>query len=270
MLSMWDLHLARAQDAVTQTAPLSKTHTGTNLRFCYQDTELFPAYTGDGPQKPLTFPGVDIELLDTMAENLGVTVQYFRFSWNRCLALLKAGRIDSVIASFSEDRKDIARFPMKGAQPDDSFHLTSSGYYLYHLGEQPIWDGYQLLDPGLMIATPLGYSIGRVLKNRNFNIIETSTTRELLSLLLYKRVDAVAAPGNAADAILRNEPEQYKGIYRDATPIQENLYYLVFSYQFAAENPDLTKAFWQQMLQARIVRRDLVTNKYQRLNTQHD
>lgn len=233
------------------------------FRFCYQDVELFPAYTENSPNKPATNPGVDIEIIDLVAAQVGVDVEYFRYSWNRCLALLKAGRIDSVIASYNEDRTEIARFPMDYDIPDIQKRITTASYYLYHLGQEPMWDGTLLLDPGIVVAAPLGYSIVRVLNSYGFNVMETSTTVELLNLLTYNRVDAVAAPGNAADEIIRSDFTRYSEVVKDPIPLRENAYFVVFSHQYTNENPALVRAFWGAMPGVIDAHRDTILKKYQ-------
>lgn len=212
--------------------------------FCYQDTELFPNYMGAGTAVPETRPGVNIELVDLVGEQVDVPVHYVRYSWNRCLALMTAGRVDSVIASYTDDRAEIAVYPMAGTVPDAERRLTTSGYYLYHRKDSQQWDGERFADPDITIAAPLGYSIVRDLNRLNMAVVEASTTEGLLNLLIYSRIDAVAAPGSTADAIRRNDVTKYASIVKDPAPLRQSPYFIVFSKQFAETNPALVERVW--------------------------
>lgn len=227
------------QDGSTENA------SPTTVRFCYQDIELFPNYTGDGSDVPAEKPGVNIELYNFVAEQVGVDIEYFRYSWNRCIALLSAGRIDSIISSYSPARAAVADFPMAGDLPDPARRITTSGYFLYHLDNgKTYWNGKQLTDPSISIGAPLGYSIVRDLKAMNANVTEAGTTGGLLNLLLYGRFDAIAAPGSTTEAMIRADITRLVNVVRDPLPLKQNAYYIAFSKNFVAQNPDVATAFW--------------------------
>lgn len=232
------------------------------VRFCYQDSELYPNYTGTGSAKPSILPGVNIELYDLVAKKAGAQVSYSRFSWNRCVALLTAGRVDSLIASFNPERVRFAAFPMINGQPDPEKRITTSGYYLYHLGNRPLWDGTKFVDPSITVAAPLGYSIVRDLMDRNINVVEAGTTAGLLKLLRVGRFDAIAVPGSTADTIIRNDITQFAMIVKDPAPLRKSPYFIVFSKAFAAGNRALVEAFWNTVPDVRTRFRDQIIAKY--------
>lgn len=215
------------------------------IRFCYQDTELFPAYLGNGNIVPAERPGVDIELYQIIAERAGAEINFERYSWNRCLALLSAGRIDSVISSYRVDRAAYADFPMKAGGLNRDQRITMSGYYLYHTKKSiTLWDGEKLTDPSISIGAPLGYSIVADLRAMNAKVTEAGTTDSLLNLLRYNRFDAVAAPGNMTDAIIRSDFTRYSDIVRDPVPLKENDYFIIFSKKFTSQHSVLVKDIW--------------------------
>lgn len=233
------------------------------IRFCYQDTELYPAYLGNGREVPSDKPGVDIELYQKIAEQAGGSVTFIRYSWNRCLALLSAGRIDSVISSFRPERAKIAKFPMRGDGPDPGKRITTSGYFLYHLDKGvTYWDGQKLLDPSISIGAPMGYSIVADLQKWNANVTEAGTTKGLLNLLRYGRFDAIAAPGNMTDAIIRREITLFSEIVRDPQPLKQNPYFIVFSESFTKNNPSLVERIWQNTETVREEFREQILLKY--------
>ncbi len=233
------------------------------IRFCYQDTELYPAYLGNGSEVPAEKPGVDIELVQKITARAGSSVSLLRYSWKRCLALLSAGRIDSIISSFRPERAQLAVFPMKGDQADDSKKITTSGYYLYHLNTgNTFWDGKNLMDPSISIGAPMGYSIVADLRRMNANVMEAGTTSGLLNLLSYGRFDAIAAPGNMTDAIIRQNITRFSDIVRDPEPLTENAYFIVFSKTFAEQHPSLVKSVWQNTEIVRQALREELLLKY--------
>lgn len=233
------------------------------IRFCYQDTELYPAYLGNGNKVPSDKPGVDIELYQKIAEQAGANVTFVRYSWNRCLALLSAGRIDSIISSYRPDRAQMAVFPMQGDEPDDTKKITTSGYFLYHLNKNvTYWDGKKLLDPSISIGAPMGYSIVADLRDWKANVTEAGTTKGLLNLLRYGRFDAIAAPANMTDAIIRREITLFSEIVRDPIPLKQNAYFIVFSTAFAQNNPSLVERVWQYTETVRKQHREQILLKY--------
>lgn len=220
-------------------------NTEQQFTFCYQDIELYPNYTGNSARVPERDPGLIIELVQKASASVGLTPTFVRFPWKRCLALLKLGRVDSVVASYRKERADAAAYPMIAGEPDDEKFLTISGYYLYQLrGTVDHWDGHMFSSPDIIIGAPLGYSITAELKEKHPNIVETGTAESLFQMLQYSRIDAVAAPGVAADAILHRQSNSYAAIRKIEVPLKMNHYFLVFSHQFYKENTDTVVAVW--------------------------
>lgn len=221
-------------------------NTPRNFSFCYQDVELYPNYTGVGTEAPLTNPGVNVELVQLAAQASDMTVSFVRYPWKRCLALLKLGRIDSVIASYRKERLDSLVYPMTNNQPDASRLITLSGYYLYQRrGTSALWDGQAFVDTNAIIGAPLGYSITAALREQGLNIVETGTTESLLHMLLYGRLQAVAAPGAAANTLLRQNAEEFSAIEKVEAPIRINHYFIAFSHAFFDKYRDAANKIWQ-------------------------
>jgi len=229
--------------------PLRHTYANENAEqqftFCYQDIELYPNYTGNSALVPEHDPGLIIELVQKASASVGLTPTFVRFPWKRCLALLKLGRVDSVVASYRKERTDVAMYPMVAGGPDNEKFLTISGYYLYQLqGTVDHWDGHMFSSPDIIIGAPLGYSITAELKEKRRNIVETGTAEGLFQMLQYGRIDAVAAPGVAADALLQRRSDTYSTIRKIEVPLKINHYFLVFSHQFYKENTSTVTAIW--------------------------
>lgn len=232
------------------------------MTFCYQDKELFPNYMGETNSKLANKPGINIELVDLIALNLNLNVRYVRYSWNRCLALLKVGRVDSLIASYNKDRAEYAVYPVTGKGLDIEKRINTLGYYMYHTAMSPVWDGEGLLDTNTMVAAPRGYSVVKMLRDLGINVIETGSPEDTLKLLLHKRVDAIAVPGTTADALIRADITRYSDIKKDPAPITQRPYFIIFSQKFSELYPELTKAIWQQTSSVRATYRQQLIDKY--------
>lgn len=237
-------------------------NTPSTITFCYQNKELFPNYMGEQNTKAARNPGINIELVDQIALSLNLDVQYVRYPWNRCLALLKAGRVDSLIASYNESRAKYAIYPMNGNNLDVEKRINTLGYYMYHTAGSPVWNGIGLTNSNAVVAAPLGYSVVNVLRSIGINVVETGSPDDVLKLLLYKRVDAIAAPGTTADALIRADITKYGDIKKDPIPITERPYFIVFSQKFSGQYPELTKAIWQQTTSVRTAYRQQLVDKY--------
>ncbi len=230
---------ARATDAAAQNPSRA-------FSFCYQDIELYPNYTGATKAVPEKDPGILVELVQLAAADVQLEVTFARYPWKRCLSLMKLGRIDSVIASFRPERRDALVFPMAGDQPDDTRMIVQNGYYLYQKrADVPYWNGHKFVDPAVVIGAPLGYSITAAMKDQGLNVVEAGTTEGLLHMLAFDRLQAVAAPGAAADTLLRQNPAEYEAIVKLEAPLKMNHYFIAFSHQFFNRNPAAAAQVWQ-------------------------
>lgn len=233
------------------------------IRFCYQDIDLYPNYTGAGSEKPDMMPGAIIELYELTVAASGAKVEFFRYSWNRCVALLTAGRVDSVVASYIPDRESFAVFPMQDGQPDRNKRLTTSAYHLYHMDkDREFWDGSSFSDPNITVAASLGYSVVRHLRNQGINVVEAGNTASLLQLLLYGRIDAIAVPDTTADTLIRREVTRYSEVKKDPMPLKESPYFIVFSHTFAANHKALVERVWSNSENVRTDYRSQILEKY--------
>lgn len=217
--------------------------------FCYQDIELFPNYTGPSSDVPETNRGVVVELVEQAAAQAGLKPAFVRYPWNRCLSLMRQGRVDSVVASYRHERLTSAVYPTVSGKPDVSKLITFSGYYLYQTAGQPdYWDGNAFISDDLVVGTPLGYSITNELKEQGRPVLTSATVTGLLQMLAHGRLEAVAAPGAAADNLILSNADLYAGIKKVDAPLKINPYFIVFSHQFQHSHPDKVQIVWDVSL----------------------
>lgn len=234
-----------------------------SFSFCYQNIELYPNYTGTMNTVPEKDPGILVELVQLAASDARLDVTFERYPWKRCLALMKLGRVDSVIASFRPERQEALVYPMLNNHPDDNRMIVQNGYYLYQKKEKPsFWDGKNFTDPAAVIGAPLGYSITAAMRDRGLNVVEAGTTEGLLHMLLYDRLQAVAAPGAAADTLLRQNPSEYASVIKVAAPLKVNHYFIAFSHQFFEKHPNAATRLWEASPKVHATHFDQLQAKY--------
>lgn len=214
--------------------------------FCYENTELYPSFVGDSSEVPETKPGFAIDLMKLIGKEVDLEMNFVRFPWKRCLALMKAGAADGVIASFSKSRMAIGRYPMLKGKPDEDRRFYTGGYRLYQMKGQPtVWDGENFNFPNVTIGVPLGYSIVEKLRSQGLNVIEAGNIEGMMTMLQRGRVDAVAAPGLSTDALIKRYRKQYADIERQPLPLQIKAYYVMLSHQFVKKTPGKATAIWE-------------------------
>jgi polar amino acid transport system substrate-binding protein len=231
--------------------------------FCYEDSELYPSFAGNSAVVPDVSPGVLIDLVKMIGERVNLEIQFVRFPWKRCLSLLEIDRVNGVIASYSDARLALGRFPMRDGKLDESRRISTAGYHLYQLsGDAPLWDGKKFTKTNITVGAPLGYSIVDMLRSKDLQVIEAGNSLGLLYMLQRGRVDAVAAPGLATDTILRRSPRRYADIKRLPEPLQIKPYYLVLSRQFLKATPQKAEDIWDATKILREQAGDLILQKY--------
>jgi polar amino acid transport system substrate-binding protein len=100
------------------------------LRLVYSDIESFPIQIGNG-MDIADPPGIAVELIKRAAEALGLKVEFVRRPNKRVLIELQKGIADGAFCfSFTEERLQYGRYPMRNGQLDNSRRVTVISYYL--------------------------------------------------------------------------------------------------------------------------------------------
>ncbi|MCL9782472.1 transporter substrate-binding domain-containing protein [Vibrio sp. S4M6] len=233
----------------------------TTLRLAYSDVESYPFQMGNGTEVS-TPPGLALDVINAVAEELDLRVQYIRVPGKRVLQDIETGSVDGgFIFSYNTQRAQYANYPMHDQQPDRSKRIATIGYYFYVLQGQPLsWNGENLVGSNKKVGAHLGFSIVRELKNKNFNVYEVKTTEQLFNMLRRQRVSAIAVQDTMAQKFLGSQSGNH--IKKLHPPITTKDYYLVLSHPFVENNPELANKIWQRI---RDVREDIYsthTEKY--------
>jgi len=211
------------------------------------DTPGPPYIIGGGTSFKLEKPGIEIELYNRVAARLGLQFIYKRFSWARCLELVKSGHVDGIFpASFKKARLALGVYPMKNGQPDAGRKTRDNTYSLYKLKTTPLtWDGRKITQLGDgAIGVPVGWAIAEDLKAMGVAVSDIHLPSSSMDMLIGKRFAGLALLETVADAYLIAKPEAYKTIVRLSPPLKSNAYYLLLSHQFVSRHPDLAEKIW--------------------------
>ena len=236
----------------------------TVLRVAYENKTQFPYYMGD-TQKVMSEPGAAVELVMLLEERVpGLRIEFRRFPWKRCLAMLKAGKVDAIFnASFNTARLGIGEYPWKDGKVDSSRRLTTISYYLYAWPDAPIeWDGSAFANTDIEIGAPLGYSIIADLEGLGVMVAKARSSMQNLRLLAARRVDAVALQSVTADFLLEENASELVGIVRTEPALRTKPYYLMLSHQFKADNPELSEQIWDAVADLREERLEEIAQSY--------
>ncbi|EOY4513474.1 substrate-binding periplasmic protein [Vibrio vulnificus] len=219
----------------------------TTITLAYSDVESFPFQMGNG-NLVVDPPGVSVDVIEQAARLLNIKINYVRVPGKRVLSQIKANQVDGgFIFSYSQERAQYAHYPMKDQQADHNLRIATLDYYFYKLKEQPLtWDGLQLSSIGdVPVGAHTGFSITKRLKESNVNILEIGSTEKLFEMLGKRRLTAIAIQSNIASSYINEH--QFSTVERVSPPISTKDYYLIFSHEFAEENPQLVQNIWEMI-----------------------
>lgn len=236
MLRPWTLALLVAGTAGAQS-----------LVFACEDKVDFPHVLGNGQEIDPKKPGVSIEFIRQLGEELGLTVTIRRLPWKRALELeLKNGTIDGLFpVSYRKEREPFGVLPWKDGKADEGRSMFVSTYCFYKLKTSPlVWDGRTLRFLQGPIGAPRGYSIVADLKDLGYEVQESDDVLKDMRRLSQGWLGAVAGLEAAQDHLLASNPEPGKDIVKVQPPISTKHYYLMLSHAFVGKHPELAQRIW--------------------------
>jgi polar amino acid transport system substrate-binding protein len=211
----------------------------TTIDICVENRDVRPWRTQDGR-------GLNFELLDRVAHDSGVEFTFHGMPWKRCLAELKAGRVQGAMgASFKQDRLEFARYP-GGNPPDAAKRLNVDRYILIRRsGSRVDWDGRQFAHLDGPVGTQPGYSVADQLRALGAEVDEGAPgAYESLQKLLTGRLPLVAMLEGEAKTLLARDPALARTVDILPRPLAEKPYFLIFSHVFVSASPRLAETIW--------------------------
>lgn len=224
------------------------------LHLACEDKLDFPHVLGDGQEIAATRPGVSIEFIQMLGEELGVRIVIKRLPWKRALELeLKDGTIDGLFPiSYTKEREVFGVLPMKDAKPDESRRMFESSYFFYKLKASPLaWDGKHLKNLNGPIGAPRGYSIVGDLRQMGYEVQESDDVRKDMKRLSMGWLAVLAGLEPAQDYLLNTNPELGKDIMKVHPALSTKHYYLMLSHSFVEKDPQLAQRIWDKCRELR-------------------
>lgn len=225
------------------------------LNVAYQDSANFPYQLGNGPTIDWSRPGVAVELIKAVGNELNLKINFTRIPWKRCLSEMKHGKFDGVFnASFKLNRLEFGAYPTKNGKIDPTRRSYANSYNLFVLKNSPLeWDGKTIsnLKQKDMIGAPLGYSIVDDLKKMGITVHEMKHTYFSFEMVIRGSLVGVAELNLAGDSYLKKFPEEFKNIVKVSLPLATKNYYLMLSHQFAKQHPELADTIWNTLASIR-------------------
>lgn len=146
-----------------------------------------------------TLSGVNVDIVNLIAKNMNLTVEYVHCPWVRCLKLLENGDIDLISGVlFTEERAQIYQYINP---PYES--VSSNSVYFYQLASSPLITTLKDLDDKI-IAVQRGVAYTPEFDNNtNLAKVEINNHSAIIRMLLNGNIDAFIYAGPAADSLIR-------------------------------------------------------------------
>lgn len=217
------------------------------VRLCHEDAPSYPWLQENGR-------GLSQIMMEMVADRLGIAIQTEALPWVRCMAEVKAGRLDGLYkVSYAPERMALGEFPLKHGQPDAALRMLTDSYHLYrarngHLG----WDGRHIAHADKGIAAQTGFSIVAQLQQWGLRVDSSSRSAAvILRKVLLGRVDGAALQSRAADDAIAADPSLQGTLDKLEPPLAVKPYYLIFSHDFYQRQPALARRIWDAVAEVR-------------------
>ncbi|NMP32723.1 amino acid ABC transporter substrate-binding protein [Thalassotalea sp. M1531] len=168
--------------------------------------------------------GIDIEIINSLADKLALQLNYVSCSFKRCLAMLKSGEVDLVPGLFkTPEREMYATFlePAYLTDPPKVFYVNASKLYTINQ--------YSDLS-NLVIGIREGVSYFEQFDNDNqLTKVEASHESRLIKLLIKNRIDAFISTEPLVNYVLSKTRPNEKIVKVSYSHHYNNVTYLALS-----------------------------------------
>lgn len=216
------------------------------IKLVFEVKENPPYYLDEGTDINWDKPGITLELLRLVQQQLGLNFTFERVPWARALKMTEHNQAQGVFrSSFKQSRTKIGVYPMINGSHDPSMKIMDQSYYLYKKKGHPLsWNGKQLSERNPNIGAVIGYAIIDDLKKLGAKVTELTSQQSGLEMLLLGRIDGWADIQTMSDTRINESPELRKYIRKIEPALANRPYYLMFSHQFFEENSELANKIW--------------------------
>lgn len=211
--------------------------------------------TFDRPFPPHTMPdgsGQVQELLRRAAATAAIAIKNINAPRARCVAELRVGEVDALVAAFLPERQEFGVYPMAGKRPDPARALATARFNVYRRrGGTAYWDGKRLANLGAKpVGVQAGFVHGPMLRELGVAVDDGArSTEQNLGKLAYGRLSVAIALEHEAAPIIA---QQYKGqIEPLPLPFHLTELYLLVNRKFYQEHKREIDDYWSAIAQQR-------------------
>lgn len=236
------------------------------VRLCYEQYPQSP-YSLGVSQVPQENPGLIIDLVNQALQQAGLSADFYRSSWNRCIDDLRTGQTDGLFSMIWTPQRDPwAVFPkLPTDQVDPQKRLWSGVYRIYVRRDgQVSWDGEQFKGLNFGIGAPLGYLSYKRLSELNALSPLNVLHEEGLQLVAARRIDGYVMDPVVAAGLLK-ELQLEQEVVGLEIPLLEHPWYLVFSPEYYRDHSDSAERIWAALANVRETEASALVKKYQKL-----
>lgn len=234
------------------------------IRIGYNSSASFPHILGKGTL-PANPPGLSVEIINHIATELDIEIEFVRMPGLRVLNTLKTDNLDAAfLFSYKKEREEFGAYPMVDGILDDSKRLSTLTYALYRpKGSALSWNGESLTYSKLPVGANIGYSIVDFLRQKGVEVEEAKDTAVNIRKLRHGRLSAIADQVVVVDSFLRMN--NIVDVERISPPLISKPYFLIFSHGFISEHPKISQKIWQLIADKREMLTRKLTSKYLKL-----
>ncbi len=223
------------------------------VSFSAQALPLCADYGGQYPWLIKNGKGLNVVLLEMVAEGTGVKLEVVGMPWKDCLAGVQKGEIaGAVAASYNDERAQYAVYPMANGKPDASRRLHTDGYTLLRLtGSKVGWDGKTFSNLTGPIGTQAAYSVAADLVKWGAQVDSNSDTPEtLLRRFGTGQLAAIALLTGEAKRAMKS-PYLANKVEIVSPPLSEKHYFVIFGRDYYDKNRKTVDEIWAMIAKVR-------------------
>lgn len=216
------------------------------MRVCYLHAGFLPFTT---PQQDEPWQ----VLVAKAGEKVGVPIDFYAVPRERCFLDLKAGRSDAIYSAWTDERAEIAVFPMRGSELDPKKAVGLPVTRVYRKkGSQVGWDGHRFSNLGLQsIGSQRGLYMTRTLQKMKMPLQISDSSEQLLIKLDLGRLAASVIIEEQADIVFRKHPNLDLKIEKLPVPFASDSIYLAVSKKYYQAHKESVEKFWDAIAEIR-------------------
>jgi polar amino acid transport system substrate-binding protein len=215
------------------------------LRVVGSDVATTPYMMGDGPRYDPERPGIAIEMLRRIGDELRLDLAFERVPNKRVLqSLIDGGADAALIFSYSAERAAQVAYPMRDGRPDRLRRIATLTYLAYRrTGDSVRFNDDVFVDLEGMVGGNMGYSVIADMKAKGYPIYEIESPRTLVDMLLARRVGVILGQDVVLAPFLAGRQKQIE----PAGVVSSKDYFIPLSQRFVARDPALAAAIWDRV-----------------------